>query len=44
MAAFANFVLLSWESFMNTVLRDDDDESETSHDAALVQVASLPED
>ena len=43
--AFSNFVLSSWESFMNTVLRDDDDdESLPSHDAELVQVAPLPED
>ena len=42
--AFSNFVLSSWESFMNTVLRDDEDESLPSHDAELVQVAPLPED
>ena len=42
--AFANFVLSSWESFMNTVLRDDEDESLPSHYAELVQVAPLPED
>ena len=42
--AFANFVLSSWESFMNTVLRDDEDVFLPSHYAELVQVAPLPED
>ena len=42
--AFANFVILSWESFMNTVLRDNEDESLPSRDAEQLQVAPLPED
>ena len=42
--AFANFVLSSWESFMNTVFCDGEDESLPYHDAELVQVAPLPED
>ena len=41
---FAKFVLSYWESFMNTVLRDDDDKSLPSHGAELVQLAPLPED